>query len=184
MGGELPKDLILRLKKFGSVETFVETGTYRGDTAIWASEEFSKVITIERAAQLYNQLLSSYEKLYPNIVFLYGDSGKLLGEISWLMDHPTIFWLDAHYSGGDTVGADYECPLLKELECIVDYSCEHYILIDDAHMFLNTPPSPHNPSQWPSFTEIQAILDRRDYTITVLKDVIVAVPEATLGEVH
>ena len=42
-----PEDLILALQARLRLGDFVETGTYRGDTAAWAAEHFARVTTIE-----------------------------------------------------------------------------------------------------------------------------------------
>jgi len=44
---------VLLLRDGERINPFVETGTYRGDTAPWASEHFAEVVTIERSLDLY-----------------------------------------------------------------------------------------------------------------------------------
>ncbi|MDR1514735.1 MAG: hypothetical protein LBS45_03495 [Synergistaceae bacterium] len=52
---------------------------------------------------------------------------------------PMLFWLDAHWSGGDTAGENIQCPLLEELKIILDSNSSHFILIDDARLILASP---------------------------------------------
>ncbi len=48
-----------------------------------------------------------------------------------------LFWLDAHYSGGDTAHAkDCETPIKEELKTILNDNPKHIILIDDARLFV------------------------------------------------
>jgi len=69
-----------------------------------------------------------------------------------------LFWLDAHWSGGDTYGENDECPLMDELKIIFQYRKNYVILIDDARLFMAPPPKPHKIENWPSIKEIVNIL--------------------------
>ena len=42
-----PKELILQLADRYKLRGFIETGTYKGNTAVWAASYFDDVITIE-----------------------------------------------------------------------------------------------------------------------------------------
>ena len=48
---------------------------------------------------------------------------------------PSLFWLDAHFSGGNTALGKTPCPLLEELDIILATGEKHYLLIDDARCF-------------------------------------------------
>jgi hypothetical protein len=76
---------------------------------------------------------------------IYGDSREELGPIIEREDN-ILFWLDAHWSGGETYGESDQCPLIKELEVIFRYSKEKNfaILIDDVRLFLAPPPSTYD----------------------------------------
>jgi hypothetical protein len=82
-----------------------------------------------------------------------------------------VFWLDGHWSAGDTAGEGDECPLLEELATI---GPQHAILIDDARLFIEPPPPPHDPSQWPTLEQVMAALAQRE--VTIREDVVVALP--------
>ena len=108
-----------------------------------------------------------------------GDSREILPEI--IRAHPDqrcLFWLDGHWSGGETAGEDDECPLLGELACLSERRND-IILIDDARLFLCAPPRPHKPSQWPTISEVITFLiesgDRR--FVQIVDDVIFIVPD-------
>lgn len=109
-----------------------------------------------------------------------GDSRKLLEGILQTLDEPAILWLDGHWSGEGTSGENDECPLIEEIQAINRSSRRnHCILIDDARLFMSSPPRPLNVDQWP---DLGTVLDvarsgpSRRY-VMVLGDVIVAVPE-------
>lgn len=172
-------NLVLLLQQKGRYSTFIETGTYLGETARWASSHFQQVVTIELSEELYGQAKALLEGS-GNIQAVQGDSGKLLGEVLNACPRPVIFWLDGHHSFGNTAGAHQECPLIQELYRIKESGrSDHVVLIDDAHMFLSPPPDPHKTDHWPLFGDV---LDRlRDinssYYIVVWENVIIAVPE-------
>lgn len=92
---------------------------------------------------------------------------------------PTLYWLDGHWSGGVTGGADDQCPIIAELTAIADGHPDDCILIDDARLFLAPPPPPHSREQWPTYRQIEdAILAQRpSFSVMVAHDVIVAVPK-------
>jgi hypothetical protein len=99
---------------------------------------------------------------------------EILSEIG---DKKTVFWLDGHWSAGETAGEEDECPLLGELNLISKREGD-VILIDDARYFLSPPGKPHNPDKWPTISDIVKLLDTPDNKryIQIVDDVIFAVP--------
>lgn len=172
-----PKSLMLHLAAEYSLDTFIETGTYRARTAVWASSHFDSVVTIERCRELYEATRAKYQGIQ-NIDFLFGDSRCLLPEAVSRLQGPGIFWLDAHWSGGETWGKDDECPVLDEIRSIANSEFAHLLFIDDARLFLAPPPLPLGIDQWPSLDRVMLALKSgsREYYIVVVEDVIVAVP--------
>lgn len=171
-----PNDLILMLKECSEVNSFIETGTHLGNTAYWSSQKFGQVITLEYSTEMYQQATQKYGNV-ENIKFLQGDSRVLLQEIVSSLKQPSMFWLDAHWSGGQTYGEEDECPLLEELEIINASPYDHIILIDDARLFLSPPPAPHRIEHW---SDISAVIDclnlvKNRYTV-IIEDVIISVP--------
>lgn len=171
------KQLMLALKNEYNLPIFVETGTFQGGTSVWASEHFQKVFTIEFAKHIYEATSTAYSHV-KNIEFLWGHTKEQLKLVVPQLKEPALFWLDAHWMGGGTAGENDECPLLEELQIINDSECEHFILIDDARLFLSPPPSPHRIEQWPGMNEIIATLSagRSRYTV-IFEDAIISVPE-------
>jgi hypothetical protein len=172
-----PFEIILDLAKLSGATAFIETGTYRGTTTRWAAGHFESVFTMERAEGLYRQHHQALRAL-GNVEPLYGDSKTLLPEVvPRLGSRPAVFWLDGHWSGGETAGEDDECPVLSELETL-SHRQGDVILIDDARLFLSAPPAPHRPDQWPTFLEIAQVLAKQPNQpfVQIIDDVIFIVP--------
>lgn len=173
----MPQALVKMLVDDFSAPIFVETGTYYGQTSEWASTLFEKVFTIENSRELYEQTADRYKGV-GNINFLLGDSRTHLIDLARTISEPTIFWLDAHWSGSNTYGKNDQCPLIEEIEIINTCQSDTYLLIDDARLFLSPPQPPHDIKQWPSLTEIVFALQATNTSryIVVIEDCIVAVP--------
>jgi len=177
--GGPPKTLIMDMLDGSEIENFIETGTFRGNTAVWASKNFDKVKSIEVSEELYNDAVEKYGDI-ENTDFILGNSAKELDSIIKDISGRSVFWLDAHYMEvSDTGVGESECPLLNELEAIVGVEPDPIIFIDDARFFISPPPHPHSPSEWPDIeeviTHIKKISD--EYYICITEGVIIAVPE-------
>jgi len=174
----IPTDLTLRLKNWLNLDTFIETGTYLGNTAIWASDHFKNVYTLEASHNLWLQARKMHEDR-KNIVFVHGHSGEVLRETLSQIKVPSLFWLDAHWSSGITYGENDECPLIHELEAIQNRQGQDCILIDDARLFMAPPPKHHRLDQWPALDEVFIALTKAidsPYTV-IVDDVIVSIPD-------
>lgn len=173
-----PTELILQLMERYELRNFIETGTYYGNTAVWAASHFDNVITIEYSREIYEETIARHGKIQ-NINFMFGDSRAALQSIVSKLTRPAIFWLDSHWSGGKTYGQNDECPLIEEILAIVKSKRAHFVFIDDARLFMSPPPRPNRIEQWPSIDEvIEAIKSgSHKYYIVLFEDVIIAVPE-------
>lgn len=172
-----PDNLMLELASEFSIANFVETGTYQGCTAVWASNHFRKVFTIELSQHYYQETCDKYRH-FNNIKFIFGDSRTELKKIVNELQEPAIFWLDAHWSGGATYGDDDQCPLIEEIKIIGDCRFDNFIFIDDARLFTSPPQPPHRPEQWSDIASIIKTIhaDPNDKYIVIIEDVIIAVP--------
>ncbi len=162
------------------VDTFIETGTYQGGTAAWASGFFKQVITIEGSLEFHRAARERHADLR-NIDFLVGDSTVLLAEaLARTPGRPAILWLDAHWMPG-SYGSGAECPVLEEIAAVNRSGTGHFLLIDDARLFLAPPPRPHRAADWPDLAALLAALGsdpgQSRYT-TIYDDVIISVPES------
>lgn len=118
------------------LKVFVETGTYMGDMVNAVKDVFEKIYSIELGAELCRSAKERFAASQ-HITILEGDSGQVLEELLPCINESCLFWLDGHYSAGNTAKGDLETPIQQELSHIfkqsVDY--EHLILIDDARCF-------------------------------------------------
>jgi len=158
---------LLRIQNIYKCNYFVETGSFLGETTFFLKDYFEKCFTIEFDKNLYSK---TYESLrnYKNIDCFNGDSRFLLKEICEKIDKKTLFWLDAHYSGGDTSYSINDCPLIDELKIIFSHEIkDHIILIDDARCFLGM-------DDYPSIKTIQKLIlsHSNDYSMRILNDII------------
>ncbi len=175
----VPRELVLHLKEQFGLNTFIETGTYHGITAEWASSNFKKVRTIEYSRNLYDQTSKRCGNI-KNIDFIYGDTRSELNQIVPALTEPAMFWVDSHFSGKETYGTNDPCPLIEELKAITGSPIEQFIFIDDARFFTAPlEPSHSRIDEWPSISDvIQAIqAGRNSYYIIFYEDVIIAVPK-------
>jgi hypothetical protein len=172
-----PADLIKQIADTYGIQVFVETGTYYGKTALWASSIFEQTITIEYSREIYETNLQTYKE-NSNISFRFGDSRAVLKEIVPTLTEPAIFWLDGHWSGAETYGEDDQCPLIDEILTINLSPVSHIVLIDDARLFTSPPPLPHPIDQWPTIKEVIDTLcsGGKDYYVVIIEDVIIAAP--------
>lgn len=111
---------------------FIETGSGAGDGIQSALDAgFQQVYSIELSPVMYNICIQKYIH-EERVIFLgLGDSQNILPKIISKINEPMTFWLDAHASGGDTMGADLP-PIMEELEIIKRHHIKtHNILIDD-----------------------------------------------------
>jgi hypothetical protein len=173
-----PKELVTWLKGAFGVTAFVETGTNKAETTVWAAHEFERVYTIEAFEPLYHLATERYGGIY-NIQFFLGDSRTILRQLMPSLTKPAIIWLDAHWCGEDTFGKGAECPVLEELAAINEAAVDHFVLIDDASFFVLPAMPPHDPDHWPNIREICAALAAHSSNryVIIFEDVIVAVPE-------
>ena len=170
----VPEEETKFLKDSMKLDVFVEGGTYKGGTAKNMSNKFRKVYTIEKSDIMFDEAKKNLKDI-ENVVMLKGDTREHLQYILEKNDN-ILFWLDAHWSGGDTYGEEDECPLVEELEIIFKYDKNYVILIDDARLFLAPPPYPHKIENWPSLTNILQVIPM-NWELIEFEDVIYLFPK-------
>lgn len=155
-GAKLPthaqKQAVIRefARRF-SVQYLVETGTCHGDMVAAMQNEFKKIVSIELAEPFYQEVCRRFQGV-ANVELILGDSAKALPEVVQRLEGRAIFWLDGHYSGGDTARGENDTPVNEELRAIFKPGePDHIVLIDDARCF-GTEPS------YPTLAEIQQLV--------------------------
>jgi len=174
----IPIDLATTLVDAAGLRYAVETGTYLGDSALLLSEVVDEVWSVELKPEILAQ--ARERTAHRNDIHLVeGYSPEVLPGLLRQVPGPALYWLDGH---GGTFGADdvpahiRECPVLEELAAIAQHpdAARSVILIDDARAFFG-PMLQHRPQDWPTFLEVADALGRDRY-VTVLDDVVIAVP--------
>jgi len=158
------------LKAKHGIEVLVETGTYEGDSTLWAAERFRHVYSIEIDPDR-RDLAIEHCAAHSNISFLTGDTRFCLPFVLSALEEPVMFWLDAHAAPGLFGSAD-DWPVMHELAVIEQSKFHHVVLIDDAHCFL--PGTPHPAC--PPLAAVEGWALASGYDCAVVGDVIVLTP--------
>jgi len=113
--------------------TWIETGTYLGSTTAFLAHLASHVHTIEPSNELAETAKNNCSN-FSNITFHHGTSEDKLEAIINSITGNCCFWLDGHYSGGNTFKGETETPVRGELKIIsrhVNRLGKIVVLIDD-----------------------------------------------------
>ena len=119
---QIVRDLMEEFKP----QSFVETGTYLGDTAGWVAQEFKFVIPVwtSETEERYAKVAGIRCKNLP-VAVCHRDSRDFLKRLASIESCNVFFYLDAHWN--------VDWPLSEELELIVSSRPhgEFLIMIDD-----------------------------------------------------
>jgi hypothetical protein len=153
-------------QKYGCT-TLIETGTFYGDMVEAQKKRFKKVISIELSVELFE---GAQKKFYKdkNVEIVQGDSSTALIPIAKDLQEATIFWLDGHYSAGNTARGDKDCPVFEELDAIFEgKKFDHVLLIDDARCFVGE-------GDYPTIAQLTGYIKGKNesYTVEVKDDII------------
>lgn len=168
---------LLYLLKKHNVTCFVETGTYRGETVAFLEPEVECIHSIELDDALYRTARQRFVGK-PRIRCWHGCSGTLLAEVINQCWGPILFWLDGHYSGGNTALGEEVSPILKEIAQISQSpnADQHCILIDDVRLF--------DGISYPSLSDTLAFIDRHlpHHHVEVYNDMMFVEPPADVSQ--
>jgi hypothetical protein len=131
----LTEDFLKKLQDdYKKYNTFIETGTFMGHTIFSLEPYFQKLYTIEFSENYYYNTKSRYNG--NKINFLLGDSSHVFTTLLPTIQERTIFFLDGHWSSGDTGRSEKDCPLIEEVINIQNlFEKEAIIIIDDYRLF-------------------------------------------------
>ena len=133
--------------------TLVETGTLYAHTAFHASHWFERVISIELDESLHG---SASALGLDGVEFLHGDSGVVIPQVVDRLESPTVFFLDAHWSG----------------DASVNWSDSRFrgFPTTTAHLGVEGV-APSSPEQVPLDREVDAIVRNfPDYAVIIIDD--------------
>lgn len=117
--------------------TWVETGTFLGDTTALLAKSSKKVFTIEPENTLYEQAKKRFQN-ESCIDVIHGLSENVFPALLPTLRGKVNFWLDGHFSGGFTHQGPIDCPVRDELSSI-EKNLPLYdgvvVLVDDIRCF-------------------------------------------------
>jgi hypothetical protein len=94
--------------------TWIETGTYFGDTTMLMAHRGDRVLSIEPEPILHARAQRRFASR-ANVEILLGESERVFPGIMAGLEGDATFWLDGHYSGGVTHQAGTDTPIRLEL---------------------------------------------------------------------
>ncbi len=127
--------VVLRHALQGS--TWIETGTYTGDTTQLLSQAAGFVYSIEPEPTLYDKAVERF-RAHPNVLILKGLSEAVLPTLLPTLAGDVSFWLDGHYSGGVSFKGPHDTPIVLELAAIAGNLARWRrvtVLVDDVRCF-------------------------------------------------
>jgi hypothetical protein len=127
--------------------TWVETGTYLGDTAAFLARHARAVVTIEPEPELFRRAAQRFAG-QPKVRVVNGTSEAVLPGLLPELQGPVCFWLDGHYSAGITFRGAQDTPIQQELATIEGHLSRLgsvVVLVDDIRMFTDVARDPAYP---------------------------------------
>lgn len=112
----------------------VETGTLVGDMVEAMKNHFAQIYSIEISHELARKAQQRFAN-DSNVAIIESDSAVALKTLVPEIREPSLFWLDGHYSGGNTGKGEKDTPIMEELATIYSSDIAHVVLIDDARCF-------------------------------------------------
>ena len=180
--GALSRTFVSELRQAFRLQTFVETGTYLGDTVECLCEDFELLHSIELSPVYFEQASRRFTGR-PKVHLTNADSTSGLAHVlASLGSDRVLVWLDAHFSGGDTAKGASNSPVESELRTILGFNARSdVILIDDLRYFWQTRSGflKHEALLgYPSVRQIVELLnkDGDGYDCYALSDALLAVP--------
>ncbi len=166
------RELLLRVAQDFGCRSFVETGTFRGDTTAFMAIQGLQCTTIELDPHFAEAARRRFDAQRPTVRVFEGDSSVVLRSVIPQLEEPNLFWLDAHCSGGATAGGGSAPPLLTELGLILtDHRFDHCVAIDDARDLLGL-------NGYPTLRDVAGLVSahRPHYALRQVRDVVIITP--------
>ena len=165
-------DTVVTLATEFGLRTFVETGTYLGTMVNAVKHTFSTIFSIELDRHLASHAARRFVR-ERHVRIIQGDSAARLAELLATIEEPTLFWLDAHFSGGVTASGGADEPIMREVQSISRHplATRHVVLVDDARLFAGA-------NGYPTLTELMVLLSSAfpTHEISVRNDMVIALP--------
>lgn len=115
-------------------KTFVETGTYFGETSRYMARFVEQVLTCEPDPRLF-EYNAQRNRRFKNITIWNKGSEECFAEMLRNIGGRPLFWLDGHYSGEGTALTSNYTPILHALQLIGQSKLGGVVVIDDVRLF-------------------------------------------------
>lgn len=127
-----------RAARKGRADTFLETGTWKGETALQMSRHLRDVITIELDPTLAREARERFTRAgRANIHVATGDAAVLVPTfLDGCKDRRVLLYLDGHWSGPGTAHGPVAEPAADIISKLTPYAeCLTAVVIDDLRTF-------------------------------------------------
>jgi hypothetical protein len=166
------RDVLRRTGREHRLRVLIETGTFRGDTAIALRRHFDRIVSVELSPELHASAARRARRV-KNVELVQGNSADVLPGIVARLSQPALFWLDAHYAGGVTAMGDKISPILAELDAVLGHQGpRHVVLIDDARNFRDP-----GRTGYPGADAIGTLASRHGYLLSEKNDIFFLLPD-------
>ena len=128
--------------------TWIESGTFVGETTNFLSKTAKRVVSIEPEPELFRKAKQRFAGVN-NVEIIKGLSEEVFPSLLPTIGGRVNFWLDGHYSAGFTHLGPQETPIVDELQAIAD-NMQNFegvcVLVDDVRLFGNTVSDRNDPA--------------------------------------
>ena len=135
--------------------TWVESGTFMGDTTSVLSRVAKMVYSIEPEPALFSKAEQKFRNT-SNVKIIKGLSEDIFPKLLPTISGNVCFWLDGHYSAGITFKGPQETPILDELAAIgrhIAKMSKIVVMVDDVRCF-----DPSNP-EFSAYPPVDVLVD-------------------------
>jgi hypothetical protein len=135
--------------------TWIETGTYLGDTTSILSKVAKLVYSIEPEPTLFSKAEEKFRNI-SNVKIMKGLSEEVFPTLLPTIAGNVCFWLDGHYSAGITFKGPQDTPIIEELTAIEPYITKMdkiVVMVDDIRCF-----DPKNP-EFSAYPSVDLLVD-------------------------
>lgn len=141
------------------LDVFVETGTYEGGTIATQLPSFQHLYTIELSDLYFSRAVERFKNARDKVHLIQGDAAVQLGLLLPKLDAPALFWLDGHYSQGNTAQGNMDTPIIYEISALMkwEHVTDSVILVDDVRLFSGYEDDCHHAAEcYPSADDVRA----------------------------
>jgi hypothetical protein len=137
---------LLTLLKEGGHETFIEAGTYLGETIAFFAPHAKRIVSVEIDERLHEMAQRRFDGT-PNVELVRGDALERVPPLVAGLAEPPLVWLDGHFSRGVTGSGEIAEPgpeILDELGKL-GVPAGTTLVVDDLRLFGREPTFPSLP---------------------------------------